>query len=134
MASEQIIKLPSFEDHTEAKHTTSLLTEEQILNPAVEILQKVSGQTPSYIAPAELLSKSVSDSLDALFPEQKHEDKKIQRAKEILGPLANEFTLDQLKNVVIEIQYLAESWLDDFEREIFKGKTLKELLHEKGSL
>ncbi len=134
MTSEQITKLPLFEDHTEPKHTTPLLTEEQILSPAVEILQKVSGQTPSYIAPVEPLSKSISDSLDVLFPEQQHEDKKIQRAREILEPLANEFTLDQLKDVVVEIQYLAESWLDDFEREIFKGKTLKELLHEKGSL
>ncbi|MEK6846753.1 MAG: hypothetical protein AABY16_01150 [Nanoarchaeota archaeon] len=75
---------------------------------------------------------STEASLNKLFPEQKREDKQINRAKALLGELANEFTKEDIKDVIVQIQYLAESWLDDFERTIFEGKTLSELLHEKG--
>ncbi len=78
-------------------------------------------------------NESVSDSLDRLFPEQEREEKTIKHAKVILGTLASQYSPPEFKNMITEVQYLAESWLDDFEREIFNGKTLKELLHEKGS-
>lgn len=106
-----------------------LITEDQIITPAVEVLKEV---TPAVLHPE--VSPSLKQSLDDLFPEQQYDEKDIQRAKEILGGLANEFTAEQLKDTVTEIQYLAESWLDGFERKIFKGLTLKELLHEKGGL
>ena len=81
---------------------------------------------------AEEEKPSFKESLENLFPEQQYQEKSIQKAKEVLETLADEFTAEHLKDVVTEIQYLAESWLDDFERKIFDGKTLKELLHEKG--
>ena len=58
----------------------------------------------------------------------------MQKAKELLGKLATEFTPEQLKGTIIEMQYMAESWLDDLEKDIFKGLTLKEVLHEKGGV
>lgn len=79
-------------------------------------------------------TQSIRKPLDELFPEQKYEEKDIQKAKEILGALANEFSTGQLKDIITEIRYLAECWLDDFEREMFSGLTLKELLHEKGKV
>ena len=51
-----------------------------------------------------------------------------------MGVVANELTADQLKGVITEIQYLVDSWLDDYERNVFDGLTLKELLHEKGTI
>ena len=80
----------------------------------------------------ESLTRKIS-SIDDLFPEQRY-DKRIQKAKELLGPLSGAFTADQLKDIVTEIQFLCESWLDDFEQTIFNGLTLKELLHEKGGV
>ena len=58
-------------------------------------------------------------------------DKDIQNAINILGQLASHFTEGELKEIVTETRFLAESWLDDFEREAFDGKTLKELLYER---
>ncbi len=58
----------------------------------------------------------------------------LEGAKEILGTLTDQFTLDELKVIITEIKYLAESWLDDFERGIFDGKTLNELLNIYGGL
>ncbi len=58
------------------------------------------------------------------------EDTDIEKAKTILGDIAKQMTDDQLKDTYVEIQYLVESWLDDYERSIFDGKTLRELLGE----
>jgi len=77
---------------------------------------------------------SISESLDVMFPEQKRQDREVAKTKEILGKLADSFTTLQLKDIVTDIDYLVEGWLDEFEREKFGGKTLKELLHEKGGL
>lgn len=100
----------------------------EIIAPAVEILSQISTTSP--VAPAQYIRKS----LDELFPEQKYEERSLKDAKEILGALADEFTPQQLKDTVVEIRYLTECWLNEFEREIFEGKTLRELLHEKGGL
>ncbi len=58
-------------------------------------------------------------------------DKDIPRAKKILGQLASHFTDGEIKDIVTETRFLVETWLDDFEREAFDGKTLKELLYER---
>ena len=55
-------------------------------------------------------------------------DDDLQEAKRVLGPLATNFPEENLKNTVTEIHFLAESWLDEFERKAFNGKTLNELL------
>lgn len=77
-------------------------------------------------------SEKVTKILDQLFPEQEYEEKQIKRTKEILGGKAQVLTNDQLRDITSEVQYLVSIWLDDFERQTFKGLTLKELLHEKG--
>lgn len=110
-----------------------LITEDQIITPIVEVLEEATTKPPGTPQPKEV-SPSLKQSLDNLFPEQQYDEKDIQKAKEVLGKLADEFSDIQLKGIVAEFQFLAESWLDDFERKIFKGLTLKELLHEKGGL
>lgn len=77
---------------------------------------------------------SVEQKLKEIFPEQQCEEKNIKRAKDILGEIGEEFNLEELRDITSEIQYLVSSWLDDFEREIFNGLTLRELLHEKEGL
>ena len=84
--------------------------------------------------PIERQSETITQTLDKLFPEQEREDKSIREAREILGLLSKEFNDQQIKDLITEIQFLTESWLDDFERSIFKGLTLQELFHEKGGL
>lgn len=113
----QIIELPLFEQEHDAN---SIFVEVLNTNPTTHSSEPVTG--------------TISKTLDDLFPEQKVEEKNIQRAKEILGEIACELTPTQLKDTVVETQYLVNTWLDDFEREIFKGKTLKELLHDKEGL
>jgi len=78
--------------------------------------------------------QTITQTLDVLFPEQERENKDIKETREILGTLSKEFDDTQIKDLIVEVQFLTESWLDDFERSIFKGLTLQELFHEKGGL
>jgi len=80
------------------------------------------------------VTKAIKQSLDEMFSEQQYRDKNAQEAIGILGDLVNQLSLDQLTDIISEMLYLTECWVDDFERELFKGLTLKELLHEKGGL
>lgn len=108
-----------------------LIPEERIIAPLVEVLSEVTPEPETMSDTSKPITPALRQSLDELFPEQRFEDKDIQKTKEILGALANEFSPEQLRGTIIELQHLAQSWLDDFEREIFKGLTLKEVLHEK---
>ena len=107
-----------------------LLTENTYITPLVEVLETNPSQTPG----KDSISPSIKKSLQDLFPEQEYEEKQIKKAKEILGAVSDQFTPEHLKNVVSEVQYLTESLLDEFERGVFKGQTLQELLHEKGTI
>ncbi len=111
-----------------------IVTEQQITRPLELVLQEVIPKTQDEHLPLKNNSKPIKKSLEALFPEQQYEDKDFQRTKEILGPLAKDLTIVELRDVVAETQFLINSWLDDFERDIFNGLTLNELLHEKGGL
>ncbi len=54
----------------------------------------------------------------------------LAEAREILGEGAKIMTDDQLRNQVAGMQFLIESWMDEYERSIFDGKTLDEKLSE----
>ena len=70
------------------------------------------------------------DQLNQLFTEQDRQEKTIQEAKDILGESANSLTDEQIYDLTNEVQYLVDSWLEEFERKAFDGKTLTELLGE----
>ena len=62
-----------------------------------------------------------------MFPSQTEENK-IQRARSILGEKANQVTDEEIETALTQFEFLANCWLDEFEREIFDGKTLQETL------
>lgn len=103
------------------------IPEEQVLRPLNEIVTSSTSDINS-----STTSPSVRESLETLFPEQKRDEKEMRAIKTILGSLSHDFSDDQRRDIANEIQFLIESWLDDYERKIFKGMTLNELLHEKG--
>lgn len=108
------------------------VTEQQIVRPLELILQEVTPKTESKHLPLEKNLKPIKESLNTLFPEQEYSGKDFQKTKETLGPIAKDLTTAELRDVIAETQFLINSWLDDFERNIFDGLTLNELLHEKG--
>ena len=55
--------------------------------------------------------------------------KEAVKTREILEDTATELQESDLQDTVVEIRFLALSWLDDFEKKLFGGKTIDELLN-----
>lgn len=70
-------------------------------------------------------SSTITNVLNEMFPEQVHEDKITQRAKEILG---SDYSTEDVKSLIAAYEYLIKDWLEEYEKQIFDNKTLKELL------
>ncbi|MFA5933199.1 MAG: hypothetical protein WCV81_02945 [Microgenomates group bacterium] len=82
----------------------------------------------SLVSPLHNSQKSLEESLNTLFPTYK-EETKLQKAKRVLGgEIVSEVTDEQLEIFLTEVQFLLDSWLDSFERTIFDGLTLKQIL------
>lgn len=71
-------------------------------------------------------SDNLINTLNQMFPEQTHEDKTLQKAKEILG---NAYSTEEVKSLIASFEYLIDNWLELYERKVFNNKTVKELLH-----
>lgn len=131
----QAINLPLFELDSPKlvnNHVDSFDgSEEKIVAPLTQVLDHISPISADEPKQNLEQSQTFSKALNSLFPEQTFDEKDIQKAKEILGDTAKKLSTQQLESAVTEVKYLAESWLDDFERSVFEGKTLKELLHNK---
>lgn len=73
----------------------------------------------------------VYDKLNKFFNEKDHDQVELIEAREILGENANNFTDDQIQDLISNIRYLVGSWVEDFERHIFEGKTFDEVFTPK---
>jgi len=53
----------------------------------------------------------------------------IEKAKDILGKGATLISDREFQDIITKFEYLAESFLDTYEKKIYQGKTLEQLLH-----
>lgn len=82
----------------------------------------------------ESTSSTFDHSKYTIIPELQIDEKEEQKARLVLAKIAENYTEDEIFETITEIKFLTESWLNDFEREIFEGKTLYEMLHDKGGV
>jgi hypothetical protein len=68
------------------------------------------------------------DQLNNYFNEKDLQQKTVLEAREILGDSADSISDQELYELVTEMQYLVDVWIEDYEKSVFDGKTLKELL------
>jgi phosphatidylinositol kinase/protein kinase (PI-3 family) len=73
--------------------------------------------------------QSFESSLGSLFLNDKKESK-LQKARAILKETADNISDDELSVYLTEFQSLLDGWLDIFEKQIFNGKTLDQILKE----
>jgi len=73
---------------------------------------------------------SIEQVLHNIFPE-KTEENKITRTRILLGETANTLSNEQIECINAEFQFLIDTWMDEFEKEIYGGMTLKEILNGK---
>ena len=68
-------------------------------------------------------------TLQSIFP-TKQEETKLIKARRVLGDIVTDISDTELESDLAEFQYLVDSWLDEFEKQIFDNKTLIEVLRE----
>lgn len=71
----------------------------------------------------------IEKSLESIFPED-YQQTKINKARNVLGSLAESYTDPQIETMLTDFEYLSSCWLDLFEKKIFGGKTLREVMGE----
>lgn len=108
-----------------------LLAEHEFVNPLKKVPKEAKTLTAKNEKSVKNISRSPDKLLNDILPEQIHDEKEIAEARRILGKKATGFTKERLRDTIVEIKYLASTWLDEFERGLFDEKTLNELLHEK---
>ncbi len=73
---------------------------------------------------------SIQNVIEKILPKQSEENK-FAKTRQALGETAQSLSNEQIETITTEFQFLIESWLDEYEREVFKGLTLKEVLNER---
>lgn len=87
-------------------------------------------QNQSNITPfnGQASQQGTYEQINQLFNEQNSQIRTIQEARDILGESAESLTDEQVYDLVNDIQYLVDTWLEEYEQQVFDGKTLKEVL------
>ncbi len=70
----------------------------------------------------------LENAINSLFPTEE-EESKIARMRGHLGETAKDLSDTQVETIITEFQFLIDTWLDEYEKEVFSGLTLKDVLN-----
>ncbi len=94
-----------------------------VIDPPAELKNEPIPEPSVPTNPLDQLEKTLA----AIFPDNQ-EETKVSKARKILGEAADTLPDEKLESLVTDFEYLADSWLDVFEKRVFGGKTLKEVI------
>lgn len=94
-----------------------------------EFIAPILDESPVYDRRIESYKSVLDITLQSIFP-TKQDEGKLQKARRILGDVVENIPDQELESNLTEFQYLIDSWLDEFEKQIFDNKTLNEVLRE----
>lgn len=86
-------------------------------------------QSPFLDNRIESYKTGIEITLQSIFP-TKQDETKLMKARRILGDIVTNTPDTELESDLAEFEYLVDSWLDEFEKQIFDNKTLIEVLRE----
>jgi hypothetical protein len=72
-------------------------------------------------------TKPIDDALAALFPTSE-QDGRLQKARRIMGAEVDGVSDQELENYLSQLEFLLDSWLDEYERQVFDGRTLSKVM------
>ncbi|MCL4384111.1 hypothetical protein M1116_01530 [Patescibacteria group bacterium] len=72
--------------------------------------------------------QGIYDQINHLLSSQDQQEKIVKETRNILGVTADILTDSEILDLANEVQYVVDNWLEEFEKQIFEGKTLTELL------
>ncbi len=88
--------------------------------------QEITSDIPSLNPPLS----SIQNVIEKIIPKQS-EEHKFAKTRQTLGETSRSFSNEQIETITSEFQFLIDTWLDEYERNVFKGLTLKEVLNER---
>ncbi len=86
-------------------------------------------ETPQKLSTSFNPQQSIETAINNIFPLASEENKTL-RMRKTLGNTAQSLSNEQIERVTTQFQFLIDSWMDEFEKEVFSGLTLKEVLNE----
>lgn len=106
-----------------------MIQQELLLQTTTETISK---NDTSKVPPRSYRStyKNLDNALNQIFPQQK-EETNLSRTRRTLGEVGQQLSEDELKTIVTDFQFLIDTWLDAYEKEVFGGITLHNLLKGK---
>lgn len=72
--------------------------------------------------------QSIETAINNIFP-LASEENKTSRMRKALANTAQSLSNEQIETITTQFQCLIESWMDEFEKNVFNGLTLKEVLN-----
>lgn len=94
------------------------------------LIEPVSTQAnPRPVSLTRTQHRSLSAALGKIFPTSQ-EVSRVQQARRIMGDEIKGLSDENLEECLTEFQFLIDSWLDEFERAAYDGKTLREVTKE----
>ena len=73
--------------------------------------------------------KSLENALQSIFPERSGETR-TEKARGIMGEAVRAMPDEELDTYLTEFQFLIDNWLDAYEKGVFNGQTLQQVLRE----
>ena len=70
---------------------------------------------------------SIDTALQGIF-KSTHEESRIQQVRRIMGGSLDSLSDEELEVCITEFQHMLDEWFDVFERDLFDGQTLKQVL------
>jgi len=86
-------------------------------------------ETPQKVPSAYNPQQSIETAINNIFP-LASEENKTSRMRRVLGNTAQSLSNEQIETITTQFQFLIDSWMDEFEKEVFSGLTLKDVLNE----
>lgn len=71
---------------------------------------------------------SLEEAIKSVIPDQSEENK-VLRTRKHLGKIAENLSDAHVETIISEFQFLIDTWMDEYEKEVFSGQTLKEVLN-----
>ncbi len=92
------------------------------------IIELLPQNLPNLPSDFQSNTTDIYEQVNHLFNEKDQQEKSVQEARDILGESAKDLTDSDVYDLVNEVQFLVDTWLEEYERETFDGKTLNQLL------
>ncbi len=72
----------------------------------------------------------ITNALGSIFSTPAEEGK-VTKTRRILGETAKTFSDEHIETIITQFQFPIDTWMDEYERDVFSGLTLKEVINEK---